>query len=124
MCFRCCCPRGRRHNPRWLTVSVAIAILGVFAVFGVGSERAMAQVADQHTADVPNPRDGADPRTTAYRDCHKGSTEILYREHPMCQPGIVPHRAPAATVPCPYSGGDRMAEIMRRSAECMRAKGY
>lgn len=99
-------------------------MLGVFAVIALGSEQATAQAVDQHTAGSLNPGDGSDPRTTAYHDCHKTSTELLYREHPMCQPGMAPLRLTSAAKSCPYSGGDRTAEIMRRSAECMRAKGY
>jgi hypothetical protein len=98
-------------------------MIGIVAAIGLGSEQAMAQGAEQRAAGSLDPADGADARTTAYRDCHKSSTGILYSEYPMCQPGMAPLRAPSAK-PCPYGGGDRTAEIMRRSAECMRAKGY
>jgi hypothetical protein len=95
-----------------------------FAVIGLGSEHAKAQAVGQNPASATSQDHGVDSRTTAYRDCHNDSTELLYREHPMCQPGMAPLRPPSAAEPCPYSGGDRRAEIMRRSAECMRAKGY
>jgi hypothetical protein len=97
-----------------------LVVFSVLALIGSGP----AQAVDQHTAGSIKPVEIADPRTTAYRECHKDSTEILYREHPMCQPGMARLRPPSATEPCPFSGGDRMAEIMRRSAECMRARGY
>jgi hypothetical protein len=101
-----------------------MAVLGVLAMIGLGSERATAQAVGQHAADSPALADGADSRTTAYRSCHKDSTEGLYREHPKCQPGMAPLQSPSSAGACPYSGGDRTTEIMRRSAECMRAKGY
>ena len=101
-----------------------MSVLCVLAVIGLESEQSTAQAVDQHAADSPAPADGADSRTTAYRNCHKDSTEGLYHEHPTCQPGMAPLRSPSAAGACPYSGGDRTAEIMRRSAECMRAKGY
>jgi hypothetical protein len=101
-----------------------LAVLGVLAVIGLGSERAAAQAVDQRAASSVGPADGSDSRTTAYRNCHKDSTDGLYREHPKCQPGMAPLRPPSAGGACPYSGGDRTAEIMRRSAECMRTKGY
>ena len=99
-------------------------MIGIVAMMGLGSERATAQAVDQHAAGSLNPADGTDPRTTAYRDCHQSSTELLYREHPMCQPGMAPLRLPSSAKPCPYGGGERTSEIMRRSAECMRARGY
>lgn len=121
--FRCCEHyKTRRHTPT--AAAVSLAILGVLAAMGLRSEWATAQVVDQHTADSVTPDDGADLRTTAYRNCHKDSTEGLYREHPTCQPGMMPLRSSSAAEACPYSGGARTAEIMRRSADCMRAKGY
>lgn len=100
-----------------LIVFSALALIGL-------EPAQVAQAADQRTAGSHRPVDMTDPRTTAYRECHTDSTEVLYREHPTCQPGVAPRRPPSATEPCPFRGGNRMTEIMRRSAECMRTKGY
>jgi len=94
------------------------------ALIGVEPAQAVVQAVEHHMTRSDQPVDMTDPRTTAYRRCHSDSTEVFYREHPMCQPGMTPRRSPSAAEPCPFRGGDRMTEIMRRSAECMRAKGY
>lgn len=118
-----CHSRGLTGLARPKTAALLI-VFSALALIGLEPAHAVAQSADRHTAGSNRSADAADPRTTAYRECHTDSTEVLYREHPMCQPGTAPRRPPSAIEPCPFRGGDRIAEIMRRSAECMRAKGY
>jgi len=118
------CEHHRLRRHAWIAAAVSLAILGVLAPIALRSEWATAQVVDRHAAGSVTPADGSDLRTSAYRSCHKDATEALYREHPKCQPGMVPLRSPSAAEECPYNGGERTAEIMRRSADCMRAKGY
>lgn len=118
-----CQSRGLTGLARPKTAALLI-VFSALALIGLEPAHAVAQAADRHMAGTNRSADAADPRTMAYRECHTNSTEVLYREHPMCQPGVAPRRPPSATEPCPFRGGDRVTEIMRRSAECMRAKGY
>lgn len=97
--------------------TAALAVVFGMLLIGVAPIPAAAQV-------TTNSSNAVDPRTTAYQDCHRHSTEMLYQEHPTCQPGAARLQSPSSTAPCPFGGGDRLSEIMRRSAECMRSKGY